>query len=388
MTDPDIQSMISALEVQDYPPDLIDRYVKYVRGFIRYVRLTMRPLSPEHFLSYQTHLLIDEKVSAVALMEVVSALKFFYCATLNKPWKIYPISMLRIRMIEDMRIRNFSPHTIRNYTRRIAQFAKHCGRSPHLLGQEDVRKFLVYLSSEAKASSGIRNAFCSALRFFYNVTLDKPDVVGRVVSAKREKRLPVILSKEQVLEFLAQVPNLKYRAILTICYGAGLRIAEATHLKVSDIDSVRMVLNIHQGKGKKDRTVPLSQNLLRILREYWLVARPKDWLFPSSLTEGPICTHGVQRVCLKARKRAGIEKKVTVHTLRHCFATHLLDAGTNIRVIQVLLGHATINSTQIYAHVSTTALLSTVSPLDTPLPKAGGSTTASPAKRTKQKQSA
>jgi site-specific recombinase XerD len=128
-------------------------------------------------------------------------------------------------MIEDMRIRNFSPHTIRDYTRRIAHFAKHCGRSPHLLGQKEVRNFLVYLSSEAKASAGIRNAFFSALRFFYNVTLDKPDVVARVFRAKGEKRLPVILSKEQVLEFLAQVPNLKYRAILTICYGAGLRIS-------------------------------------------------------------------------------------------------------------------------------------------------------------------
>jgi integrase/recombinase XerD len=388
MSDSVTQSLISALEAQGHSPDLIVRYVEHIASFTRYVRLTMRPVMPEHFSSYQARLLIDERVSGDALMEVVAALRFFCCVTLKKPWKIHALSPLRIRLIEDMRIRNYSPHTMRDYTRRIALFAKHYGRSPDLLGAVEVRSFLVYLSSKAKASHGVLNAFTSALRFFYKVTLDKPEVVARVPSAKKEQHLPVVLAKEQVLEFLAGIPNLKYRAVLTTCYGAGLRISEAVHLKVSDIDSARMVLNVRQGKGKKDRTVPLAEALLVILREYWLVERPRDWLFPSSMTNGPISAHSIERACLAARKRAGIKKKVTVHTMRHCFATHLLDAGTNIRVIQLLLGHSSLRSTEIYTHVSTEALLSTKSPLDIPLAPAQGSTTPLPQKSAEEQLSA
>jgi site-specific recombinase XerD len=383
-----LQAMIRGLEAQGFSPDRIARYVEHIARFTQYVRLTMRPVSSEHCMSYQARLLIDERAPGDLLKEVVEALRFFYCVTLKKPWKVQALSPLRVQMIEDMRIRNFSVHTMRDYTRRIALFAKHYGRSPDLLGEAEVRNFLVHLSSTGKASFGVLNAFTSALRFFYRATLDRPEVVVRIPSARKEKQLPVVLSKEQILEFIAGIPNLKHRALLATCYGAGLRISEATHLKVIDIDSARMVLNVRQGKGKKDRAVPLSEILLVILREYWRLEQPRDWLFPSTMTNGPISTHSIGRVCLKARRLAGIKKKVTVHTLRHCFATHLLDAGTNIRVIQILLGHSSLRSTEVYTHVSTQALLSTKSPLDIPLPQAPGTKPGLPPESPKEQKSA
>ncbi len=273
---------------------------------------------------------------------------------------------LRRRMLEDLRIRNFSPHTQKAYIRYVARFARHFGCPPDQLGPEHVRTFQVHLA-DVGASFATLTQLASALRFLYRVTLRKDWIVERIPYPKPERRLPVVLSREDVIKFLSSPRNIKHRAILTTCYAAGLRISEATHLRVSDIDSKRMVIRIQQGKGKKDRMVPLSPTLLDLLREYWRVAQPRDWLFPGKKRSQPITRRSVQRVCVQARKASGLDDNVTAHTLRHSFATHLLEAGTNVRTIQLLLGHASLSTTATYTQVATGEVLSTKSPLDLPV---------------------
>ena len=273
---------------------------------------------------------------------------------------------LRRRMLEDLRIRNFSPHTQKAYIRYVARFARHFGCPPDQLGPKHTRAFQVHLA-DAGASFATLTQVASALRFLYRVTLEKDWVVERIPYPKPESRLPIVLSREDVIKFLSSPSNIKHRAILTTCYAAGLRVSEATHLRVSDIDSKRMVIRIQQGKGKKDRMVPLSPTLLDLLREYWRVAQPRDWLFPGKKRSQPITRRSVQRVCVRARKAAGLGDKVTAHTLRHSFATHLLEAGTNVRTIQILLGHASLRTTATYTQVAMGEVLSTKSPLDLPV---------------------
>ena len=273
---------------------------------------------------------------------------------------------LRTRMLEDLRIRNFSPHTQKAYVRYVARFARHFGCPPDQLGPEDIRAFQVHLA-DARASFGTLVQVVSALRFFYGVTLGKDWVVERIPYPKPESRLPVVLSREDVIKFLSSPRNINHRAFLTTCYAAGLRVSEVTHLRVSDIDSKRMVIRIHQGKGKKDRMVPLSATLLELLREYWRVVQPRVWLFPGKERIRPITRRSVQRVCVQARRAAGLGDKVTAHTLRHSFATHLLEAGTNVRTIQILLGHRSLRTTATYTQVAMSEVLSTKSPLDLPV---------------------
>ncbi len=273
---------------------------------------------------------------------------------------------LRTRMLEDLRIRNFSPHTQKAYIRYVARFAHHFGRSPEQLGPEHIRTFQVHLAN-AGASYATLTQVASALRFLYRITLQKNWVVERIPYPKPESHLPVVLCREDVLKLLSSPRNIKHRAILTTCYAAGMRVSEATHLRVADLDSKRMVIRIHQGKGKKDRMVPLSPTLLELLREYWRVARPRDWLFPGKKQSQPITRRSVQRVCERARKAAGLDDRVTAHTLRHSFATHLLEAGTNVRTIQLLLGHASLSTTARYTQVAMGEVLSTKSPLDLPV---------------------
>jgi site-specific recombinase XerD len=203
-----------------------------------------------------------------------------------------------------------------------------------------------------------------ALRFLYRVTLDRPGMVEKIPFPKNERRLPVVLSRGEVLRLLGALPNLKHRAILSTCYGAGLRVAETAHLRVRDIDSERKVIRVFRGKGKKDRFLPLSPRLLELLREYWILGRPEPWLFPGDKSNRPISSRAVARICARAREAVGIEKKATPHTLRHSYATHLLESGANIRAIQILLGHRSLSSTQIYTHVATSDLLEIPSPLD------------------------
>jgi len=261
-------------------------------------------------------------------------------------------------MERDLQIRGFSLHTQQCYLGRMRDFVGYCKRPPDQLGIEHVHQYQLHLTKERKVS----------LRFFYGVTLHKNWDVQRIPYQKTGRKLPVVLSQGEVKALLETVTNLKHRALLMSAYAAGLRVSEVVNLRVGDIDSQRMVLRIEQGKGRKDRYVMLSEKLLVALREYWKVTGPQLWLFPGQKAGEHLCCSSVQRVFYKARDAAGITKRVSVHSLRHSFATHLLESGTSIRKIQLLLGHRSLQSTQVYTHVAGDHLRDTASPLDI-LPK-------------------
>jgi integrase/recombinase XerD len=273
------------------------------------------------------------------------------------------ISPLRRRMIEDMTVRNLSPATQRSYVHAVAKFARFFGRSPETLDLEDVRAFQVHLVAGGMSWPALNQTVC-ALRFLYGVTLRQADLPERIVYAREPQKLPVVLSTEEVVRFLEAVPSLKCRAALTTAYAAGLRASEVASLKVADIDSSRMVIRVELGKGGRDRYVMLSPQLLDILRAYWRLARPPHWLFPRHDGEHPIHPATLNAACRSACAAAGLGKRVTVHTLRHSFATHLLESGTDIRIIQALLGHRNVNTTARYAQVATSTIRGTPSPLD------------------------
>lgn len=261
-------------------------------------------------------------------------------------------TILRSRMIADLRIRNYSERTVDTYTRCVAAFANYFHRSPHALGVEEVREYQIYLVETKKASFSLLNQTVSALRFLYGVTLGRPETIDFIPYPRPEKRLPVILSLEEIGKFFGCVGNLKYRTVLMTMYGSGLRISEALGLRLSDIDSQRMVLRVEQGKGKKDRYADLAPTLLSKLREYWRARRPQSWLFPGSSLDHPLTATTVQKASGQARRKAGIQKPVTTQTMRHCYATHQLEAGRDLRTIQMRLGHRSLNTTAIYLHVA------------------------------------
>jgi site-specific recombinase XerD len=273
------------------------------------------------------------------------------------------ISPLRRRMIEDMTVRNLSPATQRSYLHAVSKFSRHFGRSPDRLGLEDVRAFQVHLVATGISWPALNQTVC-ALRFFYGVTLGHAEIPERIAYARAPRKLPEVLSADEVVRFLEAVPSLKTRTALTAAYAAGLRVSEVVGLKVADIDSQRGVIRVRHGKGGKDRYVMLSAQLLHILRTYWRLSRPPDWLFPRRDGSGPISITVLHAACRSARAAAGIDKRVTVHTLRHSFATHLLENGTDIRIIQVLLGHNHLSSTARYTKVSSGLIRRTQSPLD------------------------
>jgi len=261
-------------------------------------------------------------------------------------------TILRGRMIADLRIRNYSERTVDTYIRCVAAFANYFHRSPHTLGVEEVREYQIYLVETKKASFSLLNQSVSALRFLYGVTLGRPETIDFIPYPRPEKRLPVVLSLEEIGKFFGCVGNLKYRIVLKTMYGSGLRISEALGLRLSDIDSQRMVLRVDQGKGKKDRYTDLPPTLLSELREYWRARRPQSWLFPGRALDHPLSATAVQRASGQARRRAGIQKPVTTQTMRHCYATHQLEAGRDLRTIQMRLGHRSLNTTAIYLHVA------------------------------------
>jgi integrase/recombinase XerD len=275
------------------------------------------------------------------------------------------MTILRRRMTEDMKIRNLSPHTQASYLQQVTQFACYFGKSPDLLGPEEIRTYQIYLTNERKLAPGSIHIAIAALRFFYKVTLKRDWTFEEVLPLpKKPQKLPVILSPEEVLHFLPCVKHLKHRVILTTCYAAGLRISEAVRLKAAVIDSQRMVIRVVQGKGQKDRYVMLSPKLLEILRSYWKAARPKEWLFPGGLPGQPITRDAVELACTKAHQLSGLTKPVTPHSLRHAFAVHLLESGTDVRTIQLLLGHRSLATTARYLRIATTKVCATSSPLD------------------------
>jgi len=275
---------------------------------------------------------------------------------------------LRQRMLEDMAVRNFAENTQSAYLQQIIAYARYFHRPPEELGPEEVRTYQIYLTQTRMLSPGSVSVATGALRFLYKVTLKRPWAWEEIPMPKRPFKLPVVLSPEEVMHFLGSVHNIKHRAILTVAYAAGLRISEATHLKVTDIDSQRMMLRVDQGKGKKDRYVMLSPRLLEELRAYWKVVHPKLWLFPGELSGQPITRSALSQACQKAHRASGIKKPISPHSLRHAFATHLLELGTDLRTIQLLLGHRSLATTSRYLKVATTTVCATSSPFDL-LPK-------------------
>jgi integrase/recombinase XerD len=274
-----------------------------------------------------------------------------------------PISHLRRHMIEDMKIRNMSPLTQAAYVRAVKNFSAFFGRSPDTLSFEDVRTYRLHLISRGLQPQTLNQIVC-ALRFFYTVTLRQPEAKAELPLARRADILPAVLAPEEVARFLNAVANLKHRAAFATIYAAGLRVSEVAALQVGDIDSARMVIHVRQGKGSKDRFVMLSEQLLAILRAYWRSERPAEWLFPGHDPRRPITPRALQYACRAAAEAAGLDKRVTVHTLRHCFATHLLERGVDIRVIQDLLGHRHITSTSRYARVAVDTIRQIQSPLE------------------------
>ena len=261
---------------------------------------------------------------------------------------------LRQRMIEDMQVRNLAPHTQATYILHVSLFARHFCKSPELLGPEEIGDYQLYLTNQRRLAPSSIVVTTAALRFLYNVTLKKGwNLEASIPAPKQPKKLPVVLSRAEVLHFLGCIEDIKHEAILTTCYAAGLRISEAVRLKTSSLDNQRMVIRVAQGKGRKDRYVMLSPKLLDTLRGYWRTARPKEWLFPGYFGR-PITTHAVEHACRTARGRAGIAKPISPHSLRHAFAVHLLEAGTDLRTIQLLLAAVTV--------------CATTSPLDLPEP--------------------
>jgi site-specific recombinase XerD len=267
--------------------------------------------------------------------------------------------------IEDMQVRNLSPHTQTSYVQQVSLFARHFNKSPIELGPDEIRSYQVYLTNEKKLAPGSILIAVAALRFLYRVTLHKEWPFDQVIPApKKPQTLPVVLSPEEALRFLDCVEHIKHRTILTTCYAAGLRISEVVRLKPNDIDSQRMVIRVDQGKGKKDRYVMLSPRLLDTLRGWWRVEKPTGWLFPGTIPGKHITKDAVEQACQKAHKRCGITKPITPHCLRHAFAVHLLENGTDVRTIQLLLGHRSLSTTARYLRIATTKVCSTTSPLD------------------------
>jgi len=274
------------------------------------------------------------------------------------------VTPLRQRMLEDLQIRRYSPTTIRIYLRCIAEFAQHFGKPPDRLSAEHIRQYQLFLIKEKKVSRPTFIQVVCALRFFYTHTLNRKVSMERIPFPRRERKLPLILSREEVKALLDAPGNLRHRTLLAILYGCGLRVSEVTQLKVSDIDSARNVVRVCHGKGGKDRQTLLPAKLLELLRCYWRKQRPNDWLFPSADSTRPISPKAVFLACRTAAQRAGISKPVHPHSLRHAFATHLLEAGVNLRTIQILLGHANLETTARYLHVADVAVRTTASPLD------------------------
>jgi integrase/recombinase XerD len=273
------------------------------------------------------------------------------------------ISPLRRRMIEDMTIRKFAPKTQHDYLQRVKNFAAYLGRSPDTASSEDVRHYQLHLTASGVGVPTV-NQTVSTLRFFFKVTLGRPDLVERTAFVREPRKLPVVLSPEEVVRLLDAAPGLKYKAALSVAYGAGLRVSEVVALKVGDIDSKRMIIRVEQGKGRKDRYVMLSPHLLELLRAWYKAARPQGWLFPGMNPVNPMTTRQLRRACHAAAHMAEIGKPVSPHTLRHSFATHLLEQNTDVRVIQVLLGHAKLDTTALYTRVATRTIREIMSPLD------------------------
>lgn len=274
------------------------------------------------------------------------------------------MTQLRQRMIEDMQLRNYSKVTVRRYVECVAAFARFFGRCPSGLGPEEVRAFQVHLAVELKRSYTVLNQTVCALRFLYRVTLDAPFDIKMIPYARREKRLPVVLSRDEIETLIAKTRNPKHRAVIATFYSTGVRLSELRSLRTEHIDASRGTIRVH-GKGSKHREVPLSPRLLTLLREYWRMAEvDSPWLFPGAKPGQPLCRETLQKIVSRAAKAAGVTKRVCPHLLRHTFATHLLESGVDLIRIQRILGHSSLTTTSIYLHIASDYLGSVVNPFD------------------------
>jgi site-specific recombinase XerD len=267
-------------------------------------------------------------------------------------------------MLEDLQIRQYSPTTIRLYLSSVAEFAKHFRKSPDQLGPEHIRQYQLFLIQEKQACQSTCIQFVSAARFLYTHTLRRKIEIERIPFPRRQRKLPLILSRDEVKALLEAPTKLRTRTILAVLYGSGVRVSEAIQLKPGDIDARRNVLWVRQGKGHRDRQTLLPAKLLDLLRQYWRIHKPGQWLFPASDGKRPIPPKTIYLACRHAAQTAGIKKPVHPHSFRHAFATHLLESGANLRTIQILLGHANLETTARYLQVADVAVRSTVSPLD------------------------
>src|SRR6478672_9986558 len=288
---------------------------------------------------------------------------------MDETFRSAAISPLRQRLIDDMNMRRFSPATQHNYIRDVGRFATFLGRSPDTATADDVRRFQIE-QRDAGVPAPTMNSIVSALRFFFTHTIDRPDLARRLIRVAHPRNLPVLLSRDEVARLLKATTCLKHQAALSVAYGAGLRVAEVAALKVTDIDSERMLLRVERGKGGRFRNAILPADLLILLREWWKVGRqqgvmhPQGWLFPGQDAMRPVSTRHLHRIVVEAAQRAEITKRVGPHTLRHSFATHLLEDGVDVRVIQALLGHARLDTTALYTKVATRTVRAVISPLD------------------------
>ena len=273
------------------------------------------------------------------------------------------MTTLRERMLAELKLKGREPNTHKSYIDAVARFASYFHTPPDQLGKEEVRRYLLYLIEEQHLAESSVNVAYWALRFFYDQVAGKKGLIDDVSHPKDTKKLPAVLNQDEVEQFFAVIKNIKHKAMLMVALDAGLRASEVVKLRIDDIDSQRMLLRVRQAKGKKDRYVNLSPQLLQLLREYWLERRPKEWLFPGRYPDRHICAASLSNQCRNLRQRAKMRKAVTPHMLRHTFATMLLDAGENLRKIQILLGHRSLKTTARYTHVSTQSLRATTTPL-------------------------
>jgi len=271
---------------------------------------------------------------------------------------------LRDQMLLDLQLSGAKPSTQRTYLREAENLAKYFHKSPEQLGENELKAYMLYLMKERHLSEGTFRFYVAALKFLYRRTLKREWAVEKIRSPRAKRKLPVVLDLSEVESLFSVTKNLKHKAILMMTYGSGLRVSETASLKLTDIDSKRMMVRITQGKGGKDRYSILSQTALEQLRYYWHKYRPREWLFEGAKKDEPITTHSIQLMFYAARKRAGITKPASVHTLRHSFATHLIEAGTSLHHVQMLLGHRSPTTTTVYLHVSRLNLAQVISPLD------------------------
>lgn len=360
------EQFLTDMRAHNLPKKLQDRYVTEVIALARQTRKSPDLVAQDELAEFleRRRKELPEKEATLA----VDALRFFYTQTLGWTWReVGPnreASPLRQRFIQDMRVRNLAPKTQQEYLRWTIKFSQHCGKSPAELQPEDIRNWLVHLVEVEKKSISTYGVAAAALRFLYAQTLHRQWVLPYIALPKREKRLPDILSQGEMAALLEVQLTLKERVLLSAIYAGGLRNTEACRLKVTDIDSHRMVLKIVQGKGRKDRYIALSTRLLEDLRAYWKAYRPSTWLFPNKDGSGPITASAVRAICKRAAKVAGLTKHVTPRTLRHCFATHQLEKGEQLSKIQLAMGHRSIRSTSVYTHIATTTVCAMQSPLD------------------------